>query len=317
MRLADARTLCPRLKAVPARSRRAIRAFLERLALWAQRWGPWAALDAPDGLLVDVSAVAHLFGGEARAARRCAGAPRRAAASPRALAIAPTAGRRLGARASRAATQAILAPARTSPSAARRPSGRGAAARSRGAAGAAAARAQADRRSRRDRPRRAQAPLPQPLARGQPAAAARPAARPRGRAAAAGRGRARGAGPAAPARADPPPRAARPGRGRPRRRHGARARSARARARGGSSSACGGSTATRRSAASSSPPRRATRRISRACSPARLDDVDAGFGIELVRMRAAWAEPLALAQAGLDAAAEEPRHLARRPASTG
>ena len=38
----------------------------------------------------------------------------------------------------------------------------------------------------------------------------------------------------------------------------------------------------------------------------RLDDVDAGFGIELVRLRAAWAEPLALGQADLDAGAEAP-----------
>lgn len=37
---------------------------------------------------------------------------------------------------------------------------------------------------------------------------------------------------------------------------------------------------------------------------ARLDDLDAGFGIELVRLRAPWTEPLLLAQADLDAAAE-------------
>jgi protein ImuB len=64
MPVTDARTLCPQLKVVPA-DPEGDRAFLERLALWAQRWGPWAALDVPDGLLVDVSAVAHLFGGEA------------------------------------------------------------------------------------------------------------------------------------------------------------------------------------------------------------------------------------------------------------
>jgi len=64
MPVTDARTLCPQLKVTPA-DPEADRAFLERLALWAQRWGPWTALDPPDGLLVDVSAVAHLFGGEA------------------------------------------------------------------------------------------------------------------------------------------------------------------------------------------------------------------------------------------------------------
>lgn len=63
--LADARAVCPGLKAVPGDGE-GDRAFLERLAIWAQRWGPWTAVDGPDGLLVDVTAVAHLFGGEAR-----------------------------------------------------------------------------------------------------------------------------------------------------------------------------------------------------------------------------------------------------------
>lgn len=63
MLLADARTLCPALQVVPSDPAGDL-AFLERLALWARRWGPWSAMDAPDGLLVDVTAVAHLFGGE-------------------------------------------------------------------------------------------------------------------------------------------------------------------------------------------------------------------------------------------------------------
>ncbi|MBU1254865.1 MAG: DNA polymerase Y family protein, partial [Alphaproteobacteria bacterium] len=37
---------------------------------------------------------------------------------------------------------------------------------------------------------------------------------------------------------------------------------------------------------------------------AKLDDVEAGFGIEMMRLRASWAEPLALAQQDLEAAAE-------------
>lgn len=90
MKLTDARTLCPALKAVPS-DPAGDRAFLERLALWAQRWGPWSALDPPDGLLVDVSAVAHVFGGESRlladAHARLAGQGLAARA-----AIAPTAG---------------------------------------------------------------------------------------------------------------------------------------------------------------------------------------------------------------------------------
>ncbi|MBX7495942.1 DNA polymerase Y family protein [Qipengyuania sp. 6B39] len=63
MMLADARTLCPQLATAgfdPAGDG----ALLQALAIWAQRWGPWSAMDAPDGLLVDVTAVAHLFGGE-------------------------------------------------------------------------------------------------------------------------------------------------------------------------------------------------------------------------------------------------------------
>jgi protein ImuB len=90
MRLADARALCPGLTAAPS-DPTGDRAFLESLALWAQRWGPWSALDAPDGLLVDVSAVAHLFGGEARLLADADAAFARRGLTAR-LAIAPTAG---------------------------------------------------------------------------------------------------------------------------------------------------------------------------------------------------------------------------------
>jgi protein ImuB len=65
MRLTDARTLCPALKIVPGDPQGDL-AFLQRLGVWARRWGPWTALDAPDGLLVDVGGTAHLFGGEGR-----------------------------------------------------------------------------------------------------------------------------------------------------------------------------------------------------------------------------------------------------------
>lgn len=90
MMLADARTLCPGLQAVPSDPAGDL-AMLERLALWAQRWGPWSAMDAPDGLLVDVTAVAHLFGGEVQL---LADAQTRLATHGLAarLAIAPTAG---------------------------------------------------------------------------------------------------------------------------------------------------------------------------------------------------------------------------------
>ncbi len=61
--LADARTVCPTLATVAADPAGDL-AFLEKLALWARRWGPWSALDPPDGLIVDITGVAHLFGGE-------------------------------------------------------------------------------------------------------------------------------------------------------------------------------------------------------------------------------------------------------------
>ena len=89
-RLTDARALFPDLAVAPGDPAGDL-AFLERLALWAQRWGPWSALDPPDGLIVDISGVAHLFGGEAAllddAAMRLAA--RGLAAR---LALAPTAG---------------------------------------------------------------------------------------------------------------------------------------------------------------------------------------------------------------------------------
>jgi protein ImuB len=41
-------------------------AALARLALWAlRRYSPVGAIDLPDGLLIDATGVAHLFGGEA------------------------------------------------------------------------------------------------------------------------------------------------------------------------------------------------------------------------------------------------------------
>lgn len=63
--LADVRTLCPEIRTAPADPAGDL-AFLEKLAVWAQRWGPWSALDPPDGVLVDITAAAHLFGGEAK-----------------------------------------------------------------------------------------------------------------------------------------------------------------------------------------------------------------------------------------------------------
>lgn len=88
--LADARTLCPKLVVAPA-DRGGDLNFLETLAVWAQRWGPWSSFDPPDGVIVDVTGTAHLFGEEEGllADARAAFLRRRLNAR---LAIAPTAG---------------------------------------------------------------------------------------------------------------------------------------------------------------------------------------------------------------------------------
>ncbi|WP_133365354.1 Y-family DNA polymerase [Qipengyuania sediminis] len=90
MMLADARTLCPQIVVAP-HDQAGDLAFLEQLAVWALRWGPWSALDPPDGLLVDVTAVPHLFGGEAKLLADVETGFARRGLSIRA-AIAPTAG---------------------------------------------------------------------------------------------------------------------------------------------------------------------------------------------------------------------------------
>lgn len=90
MRLADARTVHPGLLAEPHDGEGDL-VFLEKLALWARRWGPWSALDPPDGLLVDVTAVAHLFDGEERLLSDVERKFARRGLTAR-LAIAPTAG---------------------------------------------------------------------------------------------------------------------------------------------------------------------------------------------------------------------------------
>ena len=63
MRLTDARALDPGLVNVPA-DPAGDAVLVERLAHWAARWSPLAEVDGRDGLRLDVSGVAHLFGGE-------------------------------------------------------------------------------------------------------------------------------------------------------------------------------------------------------------------------------------------------------------
>ena len=61
-RLTDARALDPALIAIPA-DPAGDAALVERLAKWAGRWSPLVEVDG-DGLRLDVTGVAHLFGGE-------------------------------------------------------------------------------------------------------------------------------------------------------------------------------------------------------------------------------------------------------------
>ena len=63
-RLTDARTLDPGLQAVAADVAGDV-ALLARLARWASRWSPLVEVDGEDGLRLDVTGIAHLFGGEA------------------------------------------------------------------------------------------------------------------------------------------------------------------------------------------------------------------------------------------------------------
>ncbi|TCT45099.1 protein ImuB [Martelella mediterranea] len=63
MGLADARAYVPDLLTRPA-DRNADAVFLNTLARWATRYTPYAGLDGGDGLVLDISGVPHLFGGE-------------------------------------------------------------------------------------------------------------------------------------------------------------------------------------------------------------------------------------------------------------
>ncbi len=63
-RLTDARALEPGLIAIPA-DPAGDAAWVEKLARWAGRWSPLVEVDGCDGLRLDVTGVAHLFGHEA------------------------------------------------------------------------------------------------------------------------------------------------------------------------------------------------------------------------------------------------------------
>ncbi|MDS9467650.1 DNA polymerase Y family protein [Paracoccus sp. MBLB3053] len=64
---------------------------LLRLVHWSCRWAPWSAPDGPDGLLIDTTGADHLFGGEVAMLKGMQALFARAGFSVR-LAIAPTRG---------------------------------------------------------------------------------------------------------------------------------------------------------------------------------------------------------------------------------
>lgn len=68
MPLAEAQALCPNLAVYPA-DPDGDAAALDRLAGWCLRYAPLTALDPPDGLWIDITGAAHLFGGERRMLR--------------------------------------------------------------------------------------------------------------------------------------------------------------------------------------------------------------------------------------------------------
>ncbi|MGB8276417.1 MAG: DNA polymerase Y family protein [Methylovirgula sp.] len=63
MMLADARAMAPSLRCFPA-DPEAEAASLRDITDWCRRYTPLAALDPPDGVMLDVTGAAHLFGGE-------------------------------------------------------------------------------------------------------------------------------------------------------------------------------------------------------------------------------------------------------------
>jgi protein ImuB len=69
--LADAQALLPQLLALPEDPARAA-ARLQALALHLLRFTPLVACNPPDGLLLDITGAAHLFGGEEALMRRAA-----------------------------------------------------------------------------------------------------------------------------------------------------------------------------------------------------------------------------------------------------
>ena len=63
MGFSDARAYCPDLQSHPANTVADAR-FLQMLARWSKHYCPWVGLDGTDGLMLNITGSAHLFGGE-------------------------------------------------------------------------------------------------------------------------------------------------------------------------------------------------------------------------------------------------------------
>ena len=61
--LSDARAICPQVEVV-YEEHAGDQLLLEAIADWCDRYTPLVALDAPDGMMLDITGCAHLFGGE-------------------------------------------------------------------------------------------------------------------------------------------------------------------------------------------------------------------------------------------------------------
>jgi protein ImuB len=66
--LRDARAMCPAL-VTAFRNQQSEALFLTALRRWAGKFSPWVAEEAADGLVIDLTGSAHLFGGEEGVAR--------------------------------------------------------------------------------------------------------------------------------------------------------------------------------------------------------------------------------------------------------
>nr|WP_313137262.1 DNA polymerase Y family protein [Paracoccus jeotgali] len=64
MRMTDARSFCPELISQPTDPAQDTR-FLHLLRRWAGRYCPWVGIEPPDGLVLDITGSAHLWGDEA------------------------------------------------------------------------------------------------------------------------------------------------------------------------------------------------------------------------------------------------------------